>query len=99
MTQIMLDSARIDILHHDQRIKYLGRKLFPNFHEHELSNGSSAGWAKFNQLRNELTNKRFPLRSRLRLFNGTITPCVMYGCCSWTLHQGHDLRAAEDSGR
>ena len=51
---------------------------FHDFHD-------AAGWARFNQLRYELTNKRFPLHSILRLFNGTVTPSVLYGCSSWTL--------------
>eukprot|EP00959_Pyramimonas_sp_CCMP1952_P048878 1020984-Pyramimonas_sp.AAC.1 len=42
----------------------------------ELHNRIAAGWGQFNQLRHELTNKRLPLHSRLRLFNGTITPSV-----------------------
>ena len=43
------------------------------------------GWGTFNKLRDELTSNRYPLHSRLRLFNGTVTPTVMYGCTSWTL--------------
>ena len=64
ITHIKLDDSRIDILHNDQSTKYLGRKLsLHNYHEYELSNRVAAGWAKFIQLRSELTNKRFSLHS------------------------------------
>ena len=66
--------------------KYLGRKLtFEEPHQAELNNRIVSGWCHFNQLRHELTAKRYPLHSRLRLFNGTVTPSVMYGSASWTL--------------
>ena len=39
-------------------------------------------------MRNELTNRRYPLRSRLLLFETTIAPTVLYGCASWTTTYG-----------
>ena len=35
-------------------------------------------------LREELTSRRYPLNSRLRLFDATISPTMLYGCVSWT---------------
>ena len=74
------------ILHYHQHVKYLGRKLtFDNYHKTELNNRIAAGWGKFHLLRHELTSKHYPLKSRIKLFNSTVTPTVMYGCTSWTL--------------
>ena len=63
----------------------MGRKLtFDNHHAVEIDNRIAAAWRKFNALRTELTNKRYTLRSRIHLFNATITPSILYGCVSWT---------------
>ena len=32
----------------------------------------------------ELTNKKYSLKCRLRLFDSVVTPTVLYGCSSWT---------------
>ena len=86
ITHVNINGDSISILHSGHGTKYLGRQLtFHDFHDAELHNRIAAGWARFHQLRYELTNKRFPLHSRLRLFNGTVTPSVLYGCSSWTL--------------
>ena len=36
-------------------------------------------------LRHELTSKTYPLQARLKLFEGTVTPTMLYACESWTL--------------
>lgn len=36
-------------------------------------------------LKQELTGHRYSLRDRLRLFHGTVTPTILYGCEAWTL--------------
>ena len=66
--------------------KYLGRLFtFDDYHATEIHNRFSCGWRKFHTLRDEVTNKRYPLRLRLRLFNGTVTPTILHACTSWTL--------------
>lgn len=35
--------------------------------------------------RKRVTSKTYSLRSRMRLFDGCVTPTVLYGCTSWTL--------------
>ena len=58
----------VTILQHDDSTKYLGRKLtFSDHHTTEINNRISTTWRKFNALRNELTNRRYPLHSRIRL--------------------------------
>ena len=76
----------IEILNPDASLKYLGRKLcMSGLHDEELSSRIRAGWATFTRHRHELTNKKYPLRCRLRLFEATVGAAVLYGCEAWTL--------------
>ena len=54
-------------------------------HDEELNNRIRAAWATFTRHRQELTNKKYPLRCRLRLFEATVGATVLYGCEAWTL--------------
>ena len=47
---------------------------------------------EFHFLKQELTDRSHSLRDRLRLFNGTITPTILYGSESWTLTQDPQQR-------
>ena len=51
----------------------------------ELQNRIARGWAKFGVYKSELTDKRYPLKQRLRLFESIITPTVLYGSGSWAM--------------
>jgi hypothetical protein len=85
---VSIDDLEIKILEYHEHTKYLGRKVcFDSFHATELDNRIASGWKKFHLLRDELTSKTYPLTSRLRLLDGTVTPTVLYGCTSWTLTQ------------
>ena len=53
-----------------------------NLHDEERS---TAIRRKFHMLKQELTTRAYSLLGRLRLFHGTITPTVLYGCSSWTM--------------
>ena len=65
---------------------YLGRALnLRAHHDMELDHLLGRAWAKFGVYRKELTNKNYPLKQRMRLFNAVITPSVLYGCCSWVM--------------
>ena len=75
--------------------KYLGRKLsVDNFHDAELDNRLAMGWAAFFKLKGALCNRQIPLKDRLRLFESTVTPCVLYACGTWTMtsDKHHRLR-------
>ena len=75
----------VKILNYNEHTKYLGRKLtFDDPHITEVDHRISIAWRKFNALRDELTNKRYPLRQRIHLFNATITRTVLYGRACWT---------------
>ena len=82
---VQVGSRQGKVLDYDDNTKYLGRKLcFSDYHTTELDNRIATAWRKFNALRDELTNKRYYLQSRIRLFDSTITPTILYGCASWT---------------
>jgi len=75
----------IEILPTYASTKYLGRKLsFSNPHRTEIENRISQAWKKFYTLKQELTGPRYNLTDRLRLFHGTVTPTILYGCEAWT---------------
>ena len=42
-------------------------------------------WRKFHAQRQELTGRTYSLNDRLRLFNGTVTPTILYGSETWTM--------------
>ena len=84
-TTVQVGGRQVQVLKHDASTKYLGRKLtLGAHHTTEIDNRISIAWRKFNALRSELTNSRYPLQSRIHLFNSTITPTILYGCASWT---------------
>ena len=75
----------VNVLHHKECAKYLGRKFtLDDYHTTEIDNQISTTWRKLNAMRNEQTNRRYPLRARLHMFDATITPTILYGCASWT---------------
>ena len=76
----------IEMLPHSESLKYLGRKVsFDSTQEIEIENRISNAWKKFMAFKNEMTSKQYPLKHRLRLFNGTVTPTILYGSATWTL--------------
>ena len=69
---------------------YLGR-LFLNIHntadmhDVELNNRIAGAWRKFWAQKHELTSSNFSMKSKLKLFDSTISPCLLYGSGCWTL--------------
>ena len=83
--RVTVGGRDVKVLNYDDSTKYLGRKLtFHDHHEVEIDNRIATAWRKFNALRDELTNKHYSLRARIRMFNSTITPTVLYACACWT---------------
>lgn len=75
-----------DILQPTACTDYLGRSLtFDDAHNVELQNRINKAWRKFAMFREELTDKAYPLRQRLRLFKSVIQPSVLNGCVSWVM--------------
>jgi hypothetical protein len=76
----------VDVLPADEGTLYLGRKItFLNFHDAEIRNRISRGWATFGKFKKELCCKHYPLKQRLHLFNATVTATVLYGSGAWTM--------------
>ena len=77
---------QIEVLPHSTSQKYLGRQLtLHNPAETEVENRIAAAWRRFWTFKRELTTRSYSLKGRLRLFDGTVTPTLLYGCSSWTL--------------
>lgn len=88
----------IEVLAGDKSTMYLGKALnLQDVHDTEIKHRVSRAWAKFVTYRTELTDKDYPLTSRLRLFNSVVTPTVLYGCSAWTMTRERDnlLRSAQ----
>ena len=76
----------IEILPPYRATKYLGRQLqYSTPHATEVEHRIATAWRKFHALKQELTGPTYSQSDRLRLFNGTITPTILYGCEAWTL--------------
>ena len=84
--QTNVNGMNIEILPYSSSQKYLGRRFtFQDPMRNEIESRIAAGWRKFCLLKHELTTKTYSIKDRLRLFHGTITPTILYGCSSWTL--------------
>ena len=71
---------------YEAKLKWLGRKIsFHDPHECELSNRIAAAWGAFSKHKEELTNKKYRLADRMRLFEAVVTSTMLYGCETWTL--------------
>ena len=65
---------------------YLGRLFsLANTHDVELKNRIDRAWRKFAVFNDVLTNKSYSLSHRLRLFQATVQPTMLYACCCWVL--------------
>ena len=85
-THMKVREMSIEILPLTQSTKYLGQQLtFSDAVDQEMDNRIRAGWAKFHQHKQELTNRRYDLYGRLRLFQATVTPTKLYACPTGTL--------------
>ena len=79
-TELPFDGGTVKMLPYMASAQYLGRQLF--FHnrgDKELTHRRSSGWAYLFSHRQELTNKRYPLWHRLRLFSASVGATVLYG--------------------
>ena len=83
---VEIRNMTIEILDNTQNAMYLGRMLKPTeMQREELKNRTSKAWAKYNTHKADLTNEKLPIGLRLRLFNATVTPTMLYGSGTWVL--------------
>ena len=77
---------KIEVLSCDSSTAYLGRALqLQDFHDIEIQHRMSKAWAKFTTYKEELTDKNYSIKARLRLFDSVVTSSALYGCSSWTM--------------
>eukprot|EP00959_Pyramimonas_sp_CCMP1952_P076446 1597398-Pyramimonas_sp.AAC.1 len=88
----------VRVLQHGQSEKYLGRKLsLDSYHETELQYRIGCGWAAFAKHKFTFCNRRIKLQHRMRLFQASVAPCVIYCSGAWTLtlEQQRQLQSAQ----
>ena len=75
-----IGDKEIQVLGDEEFEKYLGRKLcMGSYHERELQNRISAGWAAFTKYKNEFCSKFYQLKDKIKLFESVVTLVVLYG--------------------
>ena len=89
-TPLYLDVADgiVEVLRGSVAHKYLGRTLPGNLRlrgEVELSHRIQNAWAKFHKHRTTLTDRHVSVKSRLKLYEATVTPTVLYGLAACPL--------------
>ena len=83
---VNISGMDIGILPLGGSVKYLGRMVsFESMHEVELDHRLRQAWKAFMCHRDELVNKKYKLRDRLRLFDSVVSPVALYGSQCWTL--------------
>ena len=82
----IVDGEKYEVVDVEDYTKYLGRRISCNDpHETEFDNRVAKAWAAFSKYKRELTDRRYRLQSRLRLFESVVTATLLYGCESWIL--------------
>ena len=85
-THVDIYGMKVEVLDLTESTKYLGRLIgFERPHDDELENRIRQAWKTFMSNKHELTGKRYTLRNRLRLFDGVVTPSMLYGSACWCL--------------
>ena len=81
-----IGSLRIEVMPFAASVKYLGAEItFANSTSDEVTHRIGAAWRKFMTFRDELTNKRYSLNTRIKLFSSVVSTTMLYGCAAWTL--------------
>ena len=92
-SNIVVDGEQYSVLGHDESTKYLGRKVCYNDpNEVEFSNRVAVAWGAFSKHKEELTDRRYWLKDRLKLFDAVVTSTLLYGCETWTLKADQQRR-------
>ena len=82
----IVNNLNIEILPYSGSQKYLGRQFtFDKQACVEIDARIKAAWKKFWSFKDEFRSRSYSLRDKFRLFNGTVTPTMLYGCASWTM--------------
>ena len=77
---VKIGDSKVKILSAEDSAIHLGRHLsLVDTREKEVEFRIAAGWKSFFARKEEHCNKAYPLQDRIRLFEATITKCVLYG--------------------
>jgi len=72
---------------------YLGRLFsFEQTHDREIQNRITKAWRKFAVFKSELTDRYHDLAKRVRLFQATVAPTLLYGCTCWTMTRARETK-------
>jgi hypothetical protein len=83
----------VEVVPNEEGFKFLGTMLkLDDVTRHEINHRIAAGWRMFWGMKRLLLNKRVSISRRLKLFNSTVTSCVLWCCESWT-PRADELRA------
>ena len=84
--RVQVGTDYLEVIPYDAIITYLGRAVsFHGFHDTEINNRISRGWAAFAKFRDVLYCRHYAIRSRLRLFESVINPVVLCAPGCWTM--------------
>ena len=79
------DDFVIELVPADVGFKFLGTMLhLVDASKHEISNRIAAAWRMFWGMKKLLMNREISMTRRLRLFESTVTSCLLWCCESWT---------------
>jgi hypothetical protein len=93
------DEFTLEVLPEGAGLKILGTILtLTDVSANALEHRVAAGWKSFWSMKRLLLNRKISLRRRLRLFDRTVSSCVLWGCQSWTPRVG-ELRSLEVTRR
>ncbi|CAE8597884.1 unnamed protein product [Polarella glacialis] len=85
-TVVSVNNKPVEFLPLDGSTMYLGRLLtLGDFHGTKIQHRISRGWKMFWSLKRTLCDKGHSLRDRLKLFEATVSPTVLYGSGTWTM--------------
>ena len=87
-SHVKVGNMNIEVVPYEGKVKYLGRQVsFDRPHDVEVEHRINMAWTSFMAQRDELTNKRYSLNARLRLFDATVSNVFLYGSTTWVLTQ------------
>ena len=90
---IIIENEKYEVLAADASTKYLGRKVcYIDPHGTEFCHRISTAWGTFSKHKDELIDKRIPLKTRLKLFDATVSASLLYGCETWVLKADQERR-------
>ena len=90
---------RVDVLGEGGGTVYLGKLLnLHHVHDTEIKHRIARAWAKFSVFKDELTDRRYPMKRRMKLFDAVVSGTVLYGCGAWTMTKDRE-RALQTTQR